>query len=187
MGVLGDAVAASSLSRKHPAMQQQLLAQDIARLVEQERRLHFEHFDRETAFELGCAVRALCRSRDLALAIEVRMGRKRIFWSSMPGTTDVNEDWVRRKRNTVELFGQSSYLVGRELELESLSLEAKMGLATREFASYGGGFPITIAGVGCIGAVTVSGAPQRQDHALVVEALADMCGVPLSDIALDEE
>jgi uncharacterized protein (UPF0303 family) len=162
-----------------------LLERDILRLAEQEERLRFERFDREAAWELGCRIRALCQSRGVSLAIEVRLARQSIFWCSMPGTSGVNEDWVRRKRNTVELFERSSYAVGRELERDTETLEAKMGLSRREFASFGGGFPILVAGVGCVGSVTVSGAPQRQDHELVIEALAAMCGVPLSDVVLD--
>jgi uncharacterized protein (UPF0303 family) len=163
-----------------------LLERDILRLAEQEERLRFERFDREAAWELGCRIRALCQSRGVSLAIEVRLARQSIFWCSMPGTSGVNEDWVRRKRNTVELFERSSYAVGRELERDAETLEAKMGLSIREYASFGGGFPIIVAGIGCVGSVTVSGAPQREDHALVIEALAVMCGVPLPDVVLDQ-
>ncbi|MDR6860465.1 heme-degrading domain-containing protein [Variovorax guangxiensis] len=162
-----------------------MLERDILRLAQQEERLQFERFDREAAWDLGCRIRALCQSHGVSLAIEVRLGRQSIFWCSMPGTSGVNEDWVRRKRNTVELFERSSYAVGRELERDAETLEAKMGLSTRDFASFGGGFPIIVAGLGCVGAVTVSGAPQRQDHALVVEALAGMCGVPLPEVVLE--
>ena len=45
--------------------------------------------------------------------------------------------------------------------------------------------PIFIEGGGCVGAVTISGLPQREDHALVIEAMAAMCGVPLPEVALD--
>lgn len=62
---------------------------------------------------------------------------------------------------------------------------ALTGLPLRDFAVAGGGFPILVEGVGCVGAVIVSGLPQRDDHALVVEILAEMCGVPLRDIVLD--
>lgn len=162
-----------------------LLKRDILRLAEQEERLRFKRFDREAAWELGCRIRALCQSRGVSLAIEVRLARQSIFWCSMPGTSGVNENWVRRKRNTVELFERSSYAVGRELERDAETLEARMSVSTREFASFGGGFPILLAGVGCVGSVTVSGIPQRQDHALVIEALAGMCGVPPCDVALN--
>jgi len=40
-------------------------------------------------------------------------------------------------------------------------------------------------GVGLIGVVAVSGLPQRDDHAMVVEALAELAGVPLAEVALD--
>ena len=46
-----------------------------------------------------------------------------------------------------------------------------MRLDPDEFAAHGGGFPITIRDVGVVGVVTVSGLPQPQDHAFVVEQL----------------
>ena len=44
---------------------------------------------------------------------------------------------------------------------------------------------LTVAGVGVIGAVAVSGLPQRDDHEMVVEALAELAGVPPAALALD--
>lgn len=77
------------------------------------------------------------------------------------------------------------YAIGRSFELEGTSLEEKMALPIRDFAVHGGGFPIRVSGAGYVGAVTVSGAPQREDHAIVVAVLAEMCGVPHADVALD--
>ena len=51
--------------------------------------------------------------------------------------------------------------------------------------SYGGSFPLRLEGAGCIGAVTISGLPERMDHNYVVEVLASCCGVALQDVALD--
>jgi uncharacterized protein (UPF0303 family) len=62
-----------------------------------------------------------------------------------------------------------------------------MGLPLRDYADHGGSFPISVKGVGCVGAVTVSGLPQREDHALVVQVLAQMCGVDPSELALEDE
>ena len=44
--------------------------------------------------------------------------------------------------------------------------------------------PIQVDGTGIIGTVTVSGLPQRDDHAMLVEELAAMCAVPLGEVAL---
>ena len=40
-----------------------------------------------------------------------------------------------------------------------------------QYAAHGGVFPITIEGVGVVGTVGVSGLPQADDHAFVVEQL----------------
>ena len=161
------------------------LDQDIARIAEQERRLRFDSFDQNTAWDLGTRLRALAAARGVGVAIEVRLARDTVFFCSMPGTSPANADWARRKRNTVEMLGQSSYRVGRSLELERSSLEAKMGLPLRDYASHGGSVPVITTSGTCVGVVTVSGLPQRDDHSMVVQALAALCGVPLSEIALE--
>ncbi len=40
-----------------------------------------------------------------------------------------------------------------------------------EFSSSGGGFPLTIAGTGCVGTIAVSGLPHIQDHQFLVRVL----------------
>jgi uncharacterized protein (UPF0303 family) len=161
------------------------LTQDIARIAEQERRLVFTHFDASTAWALGSALKAAAEARRVAVAIEIRVQRETVFFFAMPGTTPANADWARRKRNSVDLLQRSSYAIGLELKRDNSSLEARLGLATRDHASHGGCFPITLAGSGCIGTATVSGLPQREDHNMVVEALAALCGVPLNEVVLD--
>jgi uncharacterized protein (UPF0303 family) len=59
-----------------------------------------------------------------------------------------------------------------------------MGLPPRDYACHGGSFPLKIIGIGCIGVVTVSGLPQREDHIMVVQALAALCGVDPAEVAL---
>ena len=160
------------------------IEEDIQCIAEQERRLVCAEFDSERAWQLGTRIRDIALARDLPLTIEIRLGREPVFFYAMPGVAPANADWARRKRNTVELMHRSSYGVGRELEREAQSLNALMGLDARDYASHGGSFPIKVKHLGCIGAATVSGAPQRIDHDIVVMALAEMCGVPLDGIAL---
>jgi len=154
------------------------IERDLTRLDEQERVLRFPAFDLATAWELGTRLRAAALQRGVAIAIEVRLQRETVFFCAMPGTTPENADWARRKRNTVELMQRSSYAVGRKLERDNATLEQKMALPLRDYAAHGGSFPIRVEGVGCVGAVTVSGLPQREDHVLVTSVIAEMCGVP---------
>ena len=157
---------------------------DIARILDQERRLVFARFDGATAWALGSSLKDAAQAQGVAVTVEIRVAHETIFFFAMPGTTPANADWARRKRNTVDLLQRSSYGIGRELQRDDTTLEAKMGLPTRDYASHGGCFPIRVAGAGCIGTVTVSGLPQRDDHNMVVAALAALCGVPLDGLVL---
>jgi uncharacterized protein (UPF0303 family) len=160
------------------------LATDIARIADQEKRLRLAGFDADAAWRLGTSLREIALRRGLALAIEIRLARETAFFGAMEGTTPANADWARRKRNVVELLHRSSYGVGRSLEQDGRTLADTMGLPARDYATHGGSFPLFVVGAGCIGAVTVSGAPQRVDHEVVVEALAALCGVALAEVAL---
>ena len=148
---------------------------DLERLADQEDLLRFPRFDEAAAWELGTRLRAAAMARGVAVAIEVRLLRETVFFCAMPGTTPENADWARRKRNTVELLQRSSYVVGLSLKRDGVSLEEKLGLPLRDYASHGGSVPVRVEGVGCVGAATVSGLPQREDHELVVETMTTLC------------
>ena len=155
---------------------------DLDRIDEQLRRLRLPSFDEDTAWRLGSDLRRRAIERGVAVTIEVRLGGETVFLHAMPGTAPANADWARRKRNVVELLHRPSYAVGLEADRDGRSVLELMGLPDRDVACHGGSFPIVVDGVGCIGAVTVSGLPQRVDHELVVEALAELCGVDVDDV-----
>lgn len=160
------------------------IEEDIQCITEQEQRLVCAEFDLNTAWQLGTRLREIALARNQPLTIEIRLARETVFFCAMPGVAPSNADWARRKRNTVELMHRSSYGVGRDLERDAQTLQSLMGLDARDHASHGGSFPVKVKQLGCVGAVTVSGAPQRVDHDIVVMALAELCGLPLHEIAL---
>jgi uncharacterized protein (UPF0303 family) len=149
---------------------------ELARLAEQEPGLRFKHFDLALCWELGTRLRAAAEASGASVVIEVRLLCETAFFCAMPGTTPENADWVRRKRNTVEMLQRSSYAVGRSLALEGLTLEQKTGLSERDHAAHGGSVPIYVEGRGVVGAATVSGLPQREDHEMVAAVMAELAG-----------
>jgi len=161
------------------------LDNDLQRLALQEQVLQLERFDETTAWELGTRIKAICEARSVGVTIEIRRAKETLFFYAMPGTTPNNAEWVRRKRNTVDLLQRSSYSSGLANQKEGSSLPQRTGVSLSDYAEHGGSFPVRVKGVGCVGTVTVSGVPQRQDHAIVVEALAALCGVPLAEVCLD--
>jgi uncharacterized protein (UPF0303 family) len=158
---------------------------DLARILLQEERLRFASFNAQTAWEIGSFMRARAVALQASMAFEIYLGDHLLFACALPGATPSNADWIRRKRNTVLRFHRSSYAMGLQLESEKSTLDEKLGLPLRDYSTHGGCFPLLLAGTGCVGTITASGLPQRQDHALVVEAIAAQLGIPLDEVALD--
>ena len=161
------------------------LEQDLAKIALQEKTLRFEKFDEGTAWEVGCRLKAAAEKRSAVLAIDITFGGRTVFACAMAGTSPNNANWLRRKRNTVQHFHRSSYGLGRQLERDKADLFGKFGLSLSDYAVHGGSFPIRVLGTGVVGAVTVSGLPQREDHKVVVEVLADFLQKPMADLSLD--
>lgn len=152
---------------------------DLERIARQERELQWSSFNEEDAWELGSTLRDLAVERKLAIVIDIRrfaphLGSQAgapLFYTALPGTSPANAEWARRKANVVARFFHSNYAIGLGLKRDNVTLQAKQALPDTDYATHGGAFPITLAGTGVIGAVTVSGLAQRDDHELVVEAL----------------
>jgi uncharacterized protein (UPF0303 family) len=160
---------------------------DLERLVLQEQRLRFSKFTEEMAWELGTKLRALAEARQFPIVIDIRFANRQLFHSALPGSTPDNPEWVRRKSNVVLRYLKSSYRVGRELAAKDDTLDEHRGVSPLDYAPHGGSFPIHVEGAGVIGAITISGLPQRDDHNFVVEALASFLDKPLAELALAPE
>lgn len=163
------------------------IEQDLKRVARQEERLRFPGFDANTAWEVGTRLRELAASRGLSVAIDIQVNGHQLFFSAMLGTTPNNIDWIRRKRNVVQHFHRSSYATGLELRQQKTTLAEKIGVSERDYAAHGGCFPIKLKGTGCVGTITVSGLPQRADHELIVEVLAELLEQPLKEMALEAQ
>lgn len=143
----------------------------VEELEAQERHLTFRQFTYDDAWTLGSLLYDLARERQAPVAIDIHRAGQQLFHAALPGSTPDNDAWITRKRRVVERYGSSSYLVGTRFRAKGTTFEDSSRLNPDEYAAHGGSFPITVEGVGVIGAVTVSGLPQLEDHKLVVEAL----------------
>jgi uncharacterized protein (UPF0303 family) len=151
--------------------------EDLAILAEQERLLRFASFNTETAWQLGNLLRRMLLERKAGGTVEIELAGQVLFACTTPGASPGQTNWIRRKRNTVRAFAKSSYAVGLALERDGETLAARQGLSLTDYAVHGGGFPVHVTGMGCIGSIVVSGLPQREDHELVVTAVAQVLGV----------
>jgi uncharacterized protein (UPF0303 family) len=139
------------------------MSSDLEIIAEQEQQLRFKYFDAVSAWVIGTKLKEEVEALGAAVAIDIQLGNHQLFFYAMPGTSPDNIDWLRRKKNVVAHFHQSSYYVGLKLKSQDANLQDKLGLPLRDYTPHGGCFPIKLmAGSGCVGTIAISGLPQRQ-------------------------
>jgi len=156
------------------------LQADLAKIKGQAKKLVFDNFDENVARQLGNLILETCAG--MPVIVDIRRGDDLLFFGANPGTSPANADWARRKRNLVNLLQIPSYAIGCELKLGN-DILAPMALSPRDHAPHGGCVPLVVRGAGMIGTVTVSGLPQRDDHRVATEAMAQIIGVELGEDA----
>jgi uncharacterized protein (UPF0303 family) len=144
---------------------------DPGALLEEEARLMLPSLSESDAVAIGQLLLARAISRSLAVTIEVRRVGRVVFRAGLPGTTSDNDVWIDGKAAVVDRFGHSTWLVRQRYLARGTTFEAATGLGRPAYAASGGGYPLAVRGTGVIGVALVSGLPQEQDHALIVEVL----------------
>jgi uncharacterized protein (UPF0303 family) len=162
-------------------------AADIEKIALQESRLVFKAFNEVSAFGLGSLIRERALADKLPIVVEIRMWDRLLFYAALPGSTAANSDWVRRKLNVVKMFHKSTYRMVLEEERPDRTFRPGFGLSTSDYVLAGGGFPIALERSGVVGAIGVSGLPERLDHELIVAGLCAYLGVNHKELALPAE
>ncbi|GAA2830009.1 uncharacterized protein (UPF0303 family) [Aminobacter aminovorans] len=159
-------------------------AEDLKKLAEQEDRLVFDRFDEAVAFDIGTAIRARGVTEKFPIIVDIRLWDRALFYCALPGSTVHNTEWARRKINVVRTFHRSSYRMVLHKARTDRTFAVGDALPIDDYVLAGGGFPIRVKGVGVVGAIAVSGLPERQDHEVVVAAICEHLGIPSHDLAL---
>jgi uncharacterized protein (UPF0303 family) len=148
--------------------------QEILKIVAgQEEELQFTEFTNEMALALGLALIEKARQKDKGVTINITRSGQQLFHYAFPGTSINNEQWIIRKNRVVNYFQKSSYYLATYLKSQGQTLEEKYFLSSRDYAAFGGAFPITVRNVGVVGTITVSGLPDHEDHLMVVETVKE--------------
>ena len=142
-------------------------------LIYLEEMLVLTSFGIESAIEIGDIAKFLAVSRNLAIAIEVRLGDWIIYHVSLPGSTPENDLWISRKARTVMLKQHSTMYERVLAEERGIDWHKENNLLDETHAIHGGGLPLITKGDGFVGVLLISGLPQVEDHLLGVEVLTE--------------
>jgi uncharacterized protein (UPF0303 family) len=142
-------------------------------LGREEAELRFADFTLEDVWRLGSRMRELAAARKLPIAIGIVLGQQRVFHTALPGSSADNDEWLARKTRVALRYGRASLAVGEDFRDRGRDFDSDSRLDPDRFAAHGGVVPLRLAGGTVIGAVGVSGLPQRDDHAFVVECLRE--------------
>ena len=142
-------------------------------LLQQEANLVLRNMTPELAIEIGEIAKFFALSRELPVAIEVRIGDWIIYHASLPGSTSENQWWIDRKARVVLLKHHSSLFERVSAEERGVDWHKENNLLDETHAIHGGGIPLITKGDGYLGVLIISGLPQVEDHLLGVEALTE--------------
>ena len=142
-------------------------------LLNEEKVLTLPSLDLIKALEIGEITKSLGLSRNLPIAIEVRLGDWIIYHVSLPGSTPENSRWMSRKARTVMLKHHSTIYERVSAEERGVDWHKENNLSDETHAIHGGGLPLTTKKDGFVGVLLISGLPQVEDHLLGVEVLTE--------------
>lgn len=145
----------------------------LSQLLQEEAELQFERFNEQTAWQLGSLLVERATAQGLPVTIDIMRGEQQLFHAALPGASADNDEWIKRKVRVVYRFGHSSFYMGQKLKASGKTIEEVYLIPESQFAAHGGCFPIIVRGTGMVGAATVSGLPQEEDHKLVTQVLRE--------------
>lgn len=143
----------------------------IESCIAEETELQFSSFSNDTALKLGLLILEEANASGKHVTIDIERHGQQLFHYAMEGTTPDNDQWIIRKKKVVNHFHKSSMHLRLLLKKADITLEEKYFLSPFEYSAHGRSFPLIIKDVGVVGAITVSGLPQEEDHAFVVACL----------------
>ena len=142
-------------------------------LLNEEQTLTLPLLEISDALEIGEIAKSLSVSRNLPVAIEVRLGDWIVYHASLPGSTPENDWWIARKARVVMLKHHSTLHERVSAEERGVDWHKENKLLDETHAIHGGGLPLITKDQGFVGILLISGLPQIEDHLLGVKVLTE--------------
>ena len=136
--------------------------------------LELASFSPAEAVALGLMATDRAISGQLPIVIEVHHLGRLAYRAVLPGALPDSDDWIRRKRNTVERYHRSTLATKVKYEERGTTFNDSTGLSELDYAAHGGGMPIVVTGVGVVGGFYASGLPEVDDHAFLVACMREL-------------
>lgn len=142
-------------------------------LLEEEKLFWLRSLDIFNALSIGEIAKSIGFSRNLPIAIEVRIGDWTVYHVSLPGSSPENDSWIARKARVVNLKNHSTLYERVKAEELSIDWFTENNLSEKEYAIHGGGLPLISKEQGFVGSLIISGLPQIDDHLFGIEVLTE--------------
>ncbi len=142
-------------------------------LLEEEKLFWLKSLDIFSALTIGAIAKSIGLSRNLPIAIEVRIGDWTVYHASLPGSSPENDSWIARKARVVNLKNHSTLYERVKAEELSIDWFTENNLSEKEYAINGGGLPLISKEQGFVGSLIISGLPQIDDHLFGIEVLTE--------------
>jgi uncharacterized protein (UPF0303 family) len=142
-------------------------------LLEEEKLFWLKSLDIFSALSIGDIAKSIGFSRNIPIAIEVRIGDWTVYHASLPGSSPENDSWIARKARVVNLKNHSTLYERVKAEELSIDWFTENNLSEKEYAIHGGGLPLISKEQGFVGSLIISGLPQIDDHLFGIEVLTE--------------
>ena len=125
------------------------------------------------AINIGNIALNIGLTRNLPIAIEIRIDNWIVYHASLPGSKPENDWWIDRKARVVMLKHHSTMYERVSAEERGVDWHKENNLLDETHAIHGGGLPLITIDKGFVGVLLISGLPQVEDHLLGVEVLTE--------------
>ena len=141
-------------------------------LLEEEQILILPSLEILDALDIGEIAKSLCVTRNLPVAVEVRLDDWTVYHASLPGSKPENDWWIARKARVVMLKHHSTLYERVSAQERGVDWHKENNLQNETHAIHGGALPL-ITNEGFKGILIISGLPQVEDHLFAVEVLTE--------------